>query len=342
MESKKTKYKYAKVEGGKAIPITPEIAQKLKEASDYAEVGLYASGIAPQQEQLYRADIGIMKTHSKLIQRGATQLDLFGANYVERELERQGYPAKMGIVIDQLLLEWQRLPKDRNGFIKITRLKPLAEKLKCTPQQLKGYLVNIAGYLYPLTIRGDRDSKTGKWREITGNIQPLEMFFEYLVAPDKEIPEDDKVGTKLAYYIKHNPVKAVYIKPCNYIQRSLEKGEGYGFLYTTGNIPQLQLGWSYMAIKLHNFIYTYENNPKNPLKKIGYDKLVKHLDLEDYVKQQGNPRTIKAIKKAFETLKQDGQLERYTTPDKKAKRQMYSWVRSYKDIRQRQPNGKKK
>jgi hypothetical protein len=250
----------------------------------------------------------------------------------------------MGIVLDQLLIEWQRLPKDKNGFVKITKLKPLAKKLKCTPQQFKGYLVNIAGYLYPLVIRGDKDIKTGKWREIAGNVPPpLEIYFEYLVDIDKEeVSQDKKVGTKLAYYIRDNPVKAVWIKPNEYIRRSLENGEGYGFLYTTGNLPQLQLGWSYIAIKLYNFIYTYENNPKNQLKKIGYEKLVKHLGIEDYVKQQGKPRTMRELEKAFDTLLQDGQLETYKTPNKNAQRELYSWVRSYKDIKQRQPRTKSK
>jgi len=337
----KTKYQYAKITKNGAIPVTEIPEQTGTQA--FSEVGIFVIGKAQEPQPLYRVDIGVMKTHQRAIQRGTNQLDLFGTKYVERELERQGYPAKMGIVLDQLLIEWQRLPRDKNGFIKITKLKPLAERLKCTPQQLKGYLVNIAGYLYPLTIRGDKDIKTGKWREIAGNIQPLEIFFEYLVDIDKEgINPDDRVGTKLAYYIKNNPVKAVWIKPSEYIRRSLENGEGYGFLYTTGNLPQLQLGWSYMAIKLHNFIYSYENNPSNPLKKIGYEKLLKQLDLEDYAKQQGKPRTMEEIKKALEMFIQEGQLESYTAPDKDAKRLMYSWVRSYKDIKQRQPRTKSK
>lgn len=329
----KTKYQYAKITKNGAIPVTEIPEQTGTQA--FSEVGIYTIGKAQEPQPLYRVDIGVMKTHQRAIQRGTNQLDLFGTKYVERELERQGYPAKMGIVLDQLLIEWQRLPKDKNGFVKITKLKPLADKLNCTPQQLKGYLVYISGYLYELTIRGGRDSKTGKWREVGGMVQPLEVFFEYLVEPDKEIPEEDKVGTKLSYYIKNYPVKAVIYKPNGHIQRSLENGEGYGFLYTTGNLPKLQLGWSYMAIKLHNFIYTYENNPKNQLKKIGYEKLVKHLGIEDYVKQQGKPRTMRELEKAFDTLLQDGQLETYKTPNKNAQRELYSWVRSYKDIKQR-------
>ena len=341
MANKKNRCEYTTIKEGRTLPVEE---LKPKETIGVEEMGRWVGGKAQEPQPLFKVDIGVMKTHQRAIQRGTSQLDLFGIKYIERELERQSYPAKMGIVLDQLLIEWQRLPKDKNGFVKITKLKPLAKKLKCTPQQFKGYLVNIAGYLYPLVIRGDKDIKTGKWREIAGNVPPpLEIYFEYLVDIDKEeVSQDKKVGTKLACYIRDNPVKAVWIKPNEYIRRSLENGEGYGFLYTTGNLPQLQLGWSYIAIKLYNFIYTYENNPNNPLKKISYEKLIKQLDLEKYAKQQGKPRTMEEIKKALDMFIQEGQLESYTAPDKNAKRLMYSWVRSYKDIKQRQPRTKRK
>jgi len=100
----------------------------IKGTRQFSEVGLWVEGKAPETEPLYRQDISIMKTHSKQIQRGTEKLDLFGGKYVERELERQGYPAKLGIVIDQLLLEWQKKPRDKNGFIKIAKMHPTTTK----------------------------------------------------------------------------------------------------------------------------------------------------------------------------------------------------------------------
>jgi len=342
MANKKTKYQYATIQKGKAVAV-----DKLKQGGTevFEEVGIYTIGKAPEQEPLLRQDIGLMKTHIKNIKRADTKGGFFERGYLERDLERQGYPAKMSLIMDELVFEYQRLSKDKEGRVKITKLKPLADRLGCTQQDLKDYLVNIAGYLQEITIRGNKSKKTGKWREVRGKVQLFEVFFEYSTnVKEEDIKPEDKVGTKLAYYIKNSYVTGVYVKPHEYIRRSIEQGEGYGFLYTTGKIPQLAVkhSWGENTIKLYNFIYTYENNPSNQLKKICYDKLVKHLDLEDYVKQQGNPRTKKAIKKAFETLKQDGQLERYTTPDKNSKRQMYSWVRSYKDTNQRRPKNKKK
>lgn len=340
MESKKTKYEYAKVDGGKAIPITPEIAQKLKEASDCAEVGLYASGIAPQQEQLYRESRNLLKTNAKLVGRGDK-----GDNKVLKITEisdtkaiRINYSQRVGALMSYMFEKWQNSELDKEGYFVIRNLSKVARDLNTTPQRLKEDITRAGGFAYPYikTVKRGKDGDTID--------EEYKKLFEIKVRSKVEAGTVKKDGfinpEDIERLNKNRTIEAIFSKPCKELRESIgrdSKGReikgskvyemlGIGNVLTPVANILLSLELSLWGYKL--YCYMGSNRPDY---SIGLNKLLTHLGVTDEdLRKQGKPRYKSNIDKGLEELKLQGYVEKWTYSEGK---DMYYWRYTSKAFR---------
>ena len=124
-------------------------------------MGVVASKNEFDTEVLYKESRSLLKTNSLVVGRDTEQLSLFTIqDYQDRELEKKSYPRMVGVLMQYLTKEWQKRPRDKDGYLVIENLQEIADKLKTTPQRVKLFLVMAGGWTYPFEeIKSDK--KTG-------------------------------------------------------------------------------------------------------------------------------------------------------------------------------------
>jgi hypothetical protein len=159
MESKKTKYEYANIKGGKAIPVTPEVLERLKEIGDNIEVGLYASGIAPQQEQEegdYRELRVATKTDAKLVRRDSDKKENLPLVKVgEVDFVAESYSKNVSRVLSYVAYLVQYKPIHKRGEWHIKNIAEASRFLEMQPHRFKECISFLASRNLPyITSRG--------------------------------------------------------------------------------------------------------------------------------------------------------------------------------------------
>lgn len=332
MESKKTKYEYANIKGGKAIPVTPEVLERLKEIGDNIEVGLYASGIAPQENPLaYRESRSLLKTNAMLMGRGEKGRERTGLAMVGTlNPTRYSYSKRAGILMNYLIYCWQTEQLDRKGRLVIKNLSKVARALKTTPQRVKEALAEVVAYEYPVITVINRGGK--KDTQDTVESKDTKMFeITFISKVDKGVIKTNGFASKedierLSAYCY------LAVKPCETYRtgigmdgrgRKIQGKRVYDML-GLGNVltPIENIARSINLSLWGKKLLDYMGGNK-PEQKIGLKKLLIHLGVTDEdLREQGKPRYKKNIDKGLEELKGEGYLEKWAYTKSK---DMYYW-----------------
>lgn len=242
-----------------------------------------------------------------------------------------------------LLALWQK-NKDENGVYTINNLTEIARLMKTRPQELKVYLLCLAGYQYPIT-------KFNKETRILSIYSDKLFYIKFNMRFKKGEDEDSfnndyRTGTNYINFIRDRFVKSVEITPSASLIEGLE-GKGLGNVLVDDNFVAFSLGLSDLAYKL--FCFSGSNKPTF---KIGFRKLTskKYLNLgkqiygiyDDKGKRiragQGKKRILENIKIAFTELLDKGHLKEWEYNEIK---DQFNWVYSDKFIKHKELLSKK-
>jgi hypothetical protein len=284
-------------------------------------MGVVASKNEFDTEVLYKESRSLLKTNSLVVGRDTEQLSLFTIqDYQDRELEKKSYPRMVGVLMQYLTKEWQKRPRDKDGYLVIENLQEIADKLKTTPQRVKLFLVMAGGWTYPFVRTIKSDKKTGK-KDIV--IKHEHLFnIEIICRVDESIDlQGLLVGTTYTNFIKNYPVKAVRVKPSDTIINNIagdKKQIGLGNIFATEDTATIGLDMGDMAYKL--FCLAGSNKPSFV---IGWEKLTKQLGItKQYISKQGKPRVKKQIERGLKELVSIGAFEYWKFNED---RELYSW-----------------
>ena len=142
---------------------------------------------------------------------------------------------------------------------------------------------------------------------------------------DKIRSDDEKVGTRLSYYLKNVPIESIEIKPNPYFIEELE-GRGLGNILVSDDFLAFSQGLSDIAYKIFSL-----SGSNTPHFKIGFKKLIgkKYLNLESQVygvkndrgkrirAGRGKPYAIEKIKEGFIELQDKGHIKSWSYEEKK-------------------------
>lgn len=344
MVNKKHKYQYAQIKGGRAVTVKPEVLEELEELGKrgYSEVGIYATGKAPETEQepLYRESRNLLKTNAKLVGRGGK-----GDNKVLKITEisdtkaiRINYSQRVGALMSYMFEKWQNSELDKEGYFVIRNLSKVARDLNTTPQRLKEDITRAGGFAYPYikTVKRGKDGDTidEEYKKLF-EIKVRSKVEAGTVKRDGFINPEDIEGLN-----KNRTIEAIFSKPCKELRESIgrdSKGReikgskvyemlGIGNVLTPVANILLGLELSLWGYKL--YCYMGSNRPDY---SIGLNKLLTHLGVTDEdLRKQGKPRYKSNIDKGLEELKLQGYVEKWTYSEGK---DMYYWKYTSKAFR---------
>jgi len=273
------------------------------------------------KEVLYKESRSLLKTNSLVVGRDTEQISLFTLQgYEDRGLDKKSYPRRVGVLMQYLTREWQKRPKDKDGYLVIDNLQEVANALKTTPQKLKIHLIMAGGWSYPFVKTIKSDTKTGKKDIVIRHEHLFDIQIVCRVDEDVDIQEL-LVGTTYTNFIKNYPVKEIRVKPCDtiiYNTSGDKKKIGLGNIFATDETATIGLDMSDMAYKL--FCLAGSNKPTF---KIGWEKLIKQLGVrQEDISKQGKPRIKKQIDKGLKELVDRGAFEYWKYNED---RSLYSW-----------------
>lgn len=288
------------------------------------------------KEELFRLSRGAIKTAGRLVGRNKENTSLFSIQAFIEETEEENlvrYVTSKNTqrTLIRLLELYQKESKDKNGYIEINNLSSLARDLDIEPREIKNHLLYLSAFVYPVIHCKEKKGNKNKLEITTSIKKPLDIEFVYIADKTTDlrlISNDMKVGTRLGSYIKNAYISKVRVKPNLSFIEEIE-GKGLGNILTSTSIIKYTKDLSPMAFKL--FMLTGGNKPYY---KIGFNKLVKNLDLETAIygrkdkdgkrvsAGQGKPYILEKLKEAFKELKDKGHIEKWSWDNKK---QMFSW-----------------
>jgi hypothetical protein len=283
-----------------------------------------------EPDRLHKQSRGYLRTTAKLVGRDLQEgANLFSLPTFESDIapRKEIISKNTGILGNTLLNLWQ-LNKNQEGYYRIENLTALADTLGVIPQDLKTYLIYLGGYQYPV-VQTKKKFYKGKERNImtTYSDKLFYVKFNIEIKAGEQITNDDKTGTNYANFIKDRAVLSVDIAPSQSFIEDIQ-GRGLGNVFATDNFTAYCLDLSDLAYKI--FCFSGSNKPRY---KIGFDKLIKSLNLSRQLKTNGKPRILKNIEKALNELQTTGHLTNWAF-DKKA--ELYSWTYTNKIIRHKE------
>jgi len=281
------------------------------------------------KEKLHKQPRGYLKTTASNVGRDKENMSLFSQQTYDDKLQpiRETITKNTSITGQYLIALWQK-NKDDRGVYKITNLSEVARPLNVSPQELKNYLIYLGGYTYPVMTR--QPLPNGKTQISISNSLLFSVRWNF-IEDTKKYNNDQKVGTRLSYYLKEVPVQSVEIIPNQSFIDEIE-GRGLGNILATEELIPLMLNLSDMAYKLFCLSGSNKTNVK-----IGFKNLVskRYLNLERVLKGvydskgrqikkgRGKPYTLVKIKEGLTELKERGQIERWSYD---IKGDMFSWT----------------
>lgn len=258
-----------------------------------------------------------LRTQSKLLGRDTTAPNLWNLDFaemkaaIEKNIQKTdtGHPYKevmsKGVVVlgHQLIVEYQTLEKDKEGYISIHELGTLADKMNTSLQELKFFLLYLGGYQYPKLTTYKETEEVG--------LRFVKMFdIEFVYSTKtKHLPEESKLVIGTMEYIKDTPIKRIRVKPHEQFIQDISERKALNYVDGKENFMEGIRGFSVYAYKLFSFSVT--NKPKY---KITEPKLFKHLGLEEQAKRQGLPRLREMLAKAFKELEENEHFSSYKLP----------------------------
>jgi len=242
--------------------------------------------------------------------------------------------SKNTAIMGNLLIKLWQKHKDEKGIFTIKNLTKIARIMKTSPQELKVYLLCLAGYQYPVT-------KINKETRTLSIYSDKLFYIKFNMRFKKGEDEDSFTGTNYISFIRDRFVKSVEITPSASIIEGLE-GKGLGNVLVDDNFVAFSLGLSDLAYKL--FCFSSSNRPTF---KISFRKLTskKYLNLgkqiygvyNDKGKRiragQGKRRILENIKRAFTELLVKEHLKEWEYNEAK---DQFNWVYSDKFIKHKE------
>lgn len=232
--------------------------------------------------------------------------------------ERLAMSGKAGALATYLIELYQLRDNKEREEIVITNITPIAEKFNTNNFTIKVLLQALSGYVYPFQ---DLTDKGG----IRLSSQLLfDIHFEYSPELNNKWNSLEKYGNAGSHFILKETAERIIVKPNPRILNGL-KGKGLGNVLTIRDTyTDLLIRLSDIGKKL--LVYSSSNTPSW---KINEDSLIKHLGLNEQLKQQGRPRIRQSILKGLEELKQEGHFTKHSFKEATG---LYEWSYSNKYV----------
>jgi len=285
------------------------------------------------KERLHKQPRGLLKTSGSSVGRDKENVSLFSLQTYDDSIKptKDIVSRKTAITGHYLMDLWQINQKNDEGYYVINNLSEIAKPLNVTPQELKNYIAYLSAYYYPVIKR--EKAGEGKTRISIQNDFLFSVKWNFLLKEseeDKIASDDDKVGTRLSYYLKNVPVESIEVKPNPYFIEELE-GRGLGNILVSDDFIAFSQDLSDIAYKIFSL-----SGSNKPHFKIGFKKLISktYLNLENQVygvkndkgkrirAGKGKPYILEKIEEGFTELLNKGHIEKWSYDDK---RDMYEW-----------------
>jgi hypothetical protein len=296
--------------------------------------------IIPQKKPLpmHRQSRSYLKTAGSITGRDTEQTSLFKSPSYQNNTNpyKEVITKKTSILGNHLIHLWQK-DRDDRGILTIDNLTKIAKVMGIIPQDLKLYLIYLAGYQYPVT-------KFNKETRIFSIYSDKLFYIKFNMRlkegeSENSFTNDDRIGTNYISFIKDRDVDSVEVSPSMSIIEELNGKGSFGNVLVDDKFVAFSLGLSDLAYKIFCFI-----SSNKPAFKMSFKKLIskKHLNLEKQVhgvydskgkrKQagKGKPRMLTRIKEAFDELLDEGHLSRWTYDEEK---DLFSWTYTDKIIK---------
>ncbi|MBA7528813.1 hypothetical protein ES705_21003 [subsurface metagenome] len=303
--------------------------------------------IIPQKSSLppmHRQSRSLFKTSASVVGRDREQTLFTLPAYQGNVNPFKKVMSKNTAIMGNLLIKLWQKNKDEKGIYTIKNLTEIARLMKTRPQELKVYLLCLAGYQYPVT-KINKETRT--LSIYSDKLFYIKFNMRFKKGEDEDSFNNDyRTGTDYISFIRDRFVKSVEITPSASIIEGLE-GKGLGNVLVDDNFVAFSLGLSDLAYKL--FCFSGSNRPTF---KIGFRKLTskKYLNLgkqiygvyDDKGKRiragQGKRRILENIKRAFTELLVKGHLKEWGYNEIK---DQFNWVYSDKFIKHKELLSKK-
>jgi len=295
------------------------------------------------KEKLYRQPRGLLRTSAITVGKDSDNLSLFKLQAYDDSIKptKDLMSKNTSITALYLMALWQSNEKNENGYYVIKNLSDTARPLNIQPQELKNYIANLGAWYYPSIKREVKDGK--KILTITNDFL-FSVKWNFLLKEseyNKEWGDDEKVGTRISYYLKNVPVESIEIKPNQYYIEELED-KHLANIFVSDDFLAFSLDLSNMAYKI--FTLSGGNEPST---KVTFKTLVskRYLNLEYLVygvknsrgkrirAGKGKPYILEKIKDGFIELEDKGHIEYWSYDDKK---DMFEWKYTDKIFKHRQ------
>jgi hypothetical protein len=216
---------------------------------------------------------------------------------------------KTAVLGNYLLQLWQKEKNLIGGKLRITNLAPIVRYLGTSHSELKIYLLYLGGYTYPM-VTNDEDGGITLSQE-----QLFRIEFKYSRETAGKYKKE--IGTTLLAFLRDAPVQYVDITP-NIALLDGMKGKGLGNVLVSDNYIKLALDISDLAYKILS--YTASNRPSQ---RIGEDKLIEKLNLQEQQKKRGTPWMRQQISKGFTELQEKRHIKKWNFDEAE---QIYSFT----------------
>lgn len=210
--------------------------------------------------------------------------------------------AKGTAILSQHLM--QLLQQGREDELVITNISELAERFNTTNYEIKRYLLNLGGYVYPIV---DIDEKTKELVISTEQLFTVEFRYSPETKKKYDAGELEEVRSGVLMFLKEERPTKIIVRPNQRFKRALERGGLGNVLVVNDEFTSLSIGLTEIAYKILN--YTASNRPN---KTINEKSLIRDLGLEKQVKSQGAPRVIDMILKGFKELQDKEHISAYS------------------------------
>jgi hypothetical protein len=330
--------KYVKVKKGvkfnvqtKQLPVSldkNEIQNKIQEALadtwvQYGVQALYDLNDKKKkgEDKGHKQSRSLARTIARSAGKDTTQPSLFSMplQNLKEELERKLAESPDGMLTREnisqktstlallLVCKYDELPKNEDGSISISDIGGLAEQMKTSVQEMKYMLLYLSGFQYPHVAHYSESKEIG-FR--MSKLFDIEFFYDQKHEKKIELTGAHLRVEGVLDIVKNVRIKRLQVKPTPQFIRDL-KGKGAGYIQIPATNAYLAMchNLTLMAFKLMN--YSMANKPDW---KIGEDKLIEALGIQDMLKKQGRPRTQATIGKGLEELKRIGHLSEFQTP----------------------------
>lgn len=306
---------------------------------------IFKTDITQPDSKLHKQARGYLKTTGRLVGREITrQTGLFDIPHFDTAINpyKETLSKMTGITGNLLLSLWQAKKDEREIYI-IDNLTSIANILGISTQELKLYLIYLAGYQRPIS-KLEIIKEAGKKDKRILSVYSDKLFyikFKFRLKDserESDFLDNQRIGTHYLSFIKDRDVESVEVMPSASIQEELQ-GRGLGNVLVDDSFVAFSLDLSDLAYKI--FCLSGSNKPHF---KISFDKLISgnYLNLESQVKGrfnkegkrirkgQGKARVLSGLKDAFKELLDSGYFTKWSY-DEQA--DMFSWTYSNKIIK---------